>query len=186
MASAATDGRPARGNAARARSASRRSCRRSGSTTSADRGCTRRSRGCPSTTCRGASARSCTCAAGDRGADAGAHARRARRGKREQHAPAARRARADARALRPARRERGVPALDRGGGRGEYPRLLVDPFVGDFERDLDSLPPVAAADRAARKHDRQFLPARARGVFLGTVAGALEDGRLLPRRCRSR
>ena len=48
-------------------SASRRSCRPSGSTTSAVRGCTRRSRACPSTTCRGANARSCACTRRDRG-----------------------------------------------------------------------------------------------------------------------
>jgi L-histidine Nalpha-methyltransferase len=56
----------------------------------------------------------------------------------------------------------------------EYPRLDVDPFVGDFERDLDSLP--AGGPRLIALLGStigNFYPAQ-RHRFLGAVAGALE------------
>jgi L-histidine N-alpha-methyltransferase len=57
----------------------------------------------------------------------------------------------------------------------EYPRLEVDPFVGDFERDLDSLP--AGSPRLIALLGStigNFYPAQRRR-FLSAVAGALED-----------
>jgi L-histidine Nalpha-methyltransferase len=57
----------------------------------------------------------------------------------------------------------------------EYPRLDVDPFVGDFERDLESLP--AGGPRLIALLGStigNFYPAQRRR-FLGAVAGALED-----------
>src|SRR3954468_9824857 len=57
----------------------------------------------------------------------------------------------------------------------EYPRLEVDPFVGDFERDLDSLP--AGGPRLIALLGStigNFYPPQRRS-FLSAVAGALED-----------
>ena len=57
----------------------------------------------------------------------------------------------------------------------EYPRLAVDPFVGDFERDLHSLP--AGSPRLIALLGStigNFYPAQRRR-FLSAVAGALED-----------
>src|SRR4051812_46249109 len=57
----------------------------------------------------------------------------------------------------------------------EYPRLEVDPFVGDFERDLDSLP--AGGPRLIvllGSTIGNFYPPQRRS-FLSAVAGALED-----------
>ncbi|MFL6067501.1 MAG: L-histidine N(alpha)-methyltransferase [Gaiellaceae bacterium] len=57
----------------------------------------------------------------------------------------------------------------------EYPRLAVDPFVGDFERDLHSLP--AGGPRLIALLGStigNFYPAQRRR-FLGAVAGALEE-----------
>src|SRR3954452_7031901 len=57
----------------------------------------------------------------------------------------------------------------------EYPRLDVDPFVGDFERDLESLP--AGGPRLIALLGStigNFYPAQRRR-FLSAVAGALED-----------
>jgi L-histidine N-alpha-methyltransferase len=56
----------------------------------------------------------------------------------------------------------------------EYPRLAVDPFVGDFERDLDSLP--AGRHRLIALLGStigNFYPAQRRR-FLSAVAGALD------------
>ena len=122
-----------------ASSASRRSCRRSGSTTSAGRCCTRRSRACPSTTCRGASARSC----------ARTRPRSPRRRRRARSSSSARGTRANTRLLLDALAptlERFVPLdvseefLRDERARRSRPRtraLAVDAVVGDFERDLD-------------------------------------------------
>ena len=57
----------------------------------------------------------------------------------------------------------------------EYPRLAVDPFAGDFERDLHSLP--AGSPRLIALLGStigNFYPAQRRR-FLSAVAGALED-----------
>jgi L-histidine N-alpha-methyltransferase len=57
----------------------------------------------------------------------------------------------------------------------EYPRIEVQPFVGDFERDLDSLP--AGGPRLIALLGStigNFYPAQRRH-FLSAVAGALDD-----------
>ena len=55
----------------------------------------------------------------------------------------------------------------------EYPRLVVDPFVGDFELDLESLP-VGGPRLIALLGSTigNFYPAQRRR-FLSAVAGAL-------------
>src|SRR3954468_6114090 len=56
----------------------------------------------------------------------------------------------------------------------EYPRIFVEPFVGDFERDLQSLPPGGPRLIALRgRTSGNCYPAQ-RPRFLKAVAGALE------------
>ena len=97
-------------------------------------------------------------------------------GNAREDAPAARRARTDARALRPARRERGVPPHDAQKPSRRSTRASSSmPFVGDFERDLHSLP--AGGPRLIALLGStigNFYPAQRRR-FLSAVAGALDD-----------
>ena len=57
----------------------------------------------------------------------------------------------------------------------EYPRILVDPFVGDFERDLDSLPAGGPRLIALLGSTIGNLYPAQRLRFLRAVAHALED-----------
>ena len=163
-----------RARAARRRGAAvwpplRRSCRRSGSTTTAAASCSTRSPGCPSTTRPRPSGRSCaprpTAIAAASGADTLVELGSGTSDKTRTLLDAFAASRAAANGSCPSRSTRRRCATPPTTIAEAYPGIDVHAVVGDFERHLGGHPTGGPAhDRLPRQHDRQLRAGRAQGV----------------------